>query len=123
VAKILIVDDDTCVQTTLCAILEEQGQEVYLVSDGREALRELREASVDLVITDILMPEVDGLELIRTLRRDFPKLKILAMSGGSARLNGSDTLQLAGVLGADAVIHKPFTFNELNNIIQHLLPG
>jgi CheY-like chemotaxis protein len=121
VAKILIVDDDPGVRTTLSMLLTELQHQVVQVSDGRHALRQLKEQPADLVITDILMPEVDGLELIRSIRKNFLNLKILAMSGGSARLNGTDTLQLAGVLGANAVIHKPFSIHEITQIIQNIL--
>jgi len=113
VAVILLVDDDPQIQVSLTIALQEAGHEVLCVEDGRQALQQLRRQASDVVITDILMPEVDGLELIRVLRREFPSVKILAISGGSARLPGADMLQLALALGADRLLCKPFGHREL----------
>jgi CheY-like chemotaxis protein len=121
VATILLVDDDPQVQAAITIALEQAGHQVAQVNDGRQALRQLRAQLVDLVITDILMPEVDGLELIRLLRREFPGTKILAMSGGAARLPGLDMLHLARVLGADRLLSKPFRNQELLSQITELL--
>ncbi|MFQ3592693.1 MAG: response regulator [Gemmataceae bacterium] len=118
---ILLVEDDLQVQTSLRIAMEAAGHEVSSVHDGRQALRQLRQQPADLVITDILMPEVDGLELIRVLRRDFPAIRILAISGGAARLPSADMLQLARALGADQLLSKPFRQQELLNAICALL--
>ena len=120
-ATILLVDDDPQVQTALTIALEQAGHQVSQVNNGRQALRQLRAQFVDLVITDILMPEVDGLELIRLLRREFPGTKILAISGGAARLPGLDMLQLARALGADRLLSKPSRNQELLSQITELL--
>jgi CheY-like chemotaxis protein len=121
VATILLVDDDPQIQAAVAIALEEAGHQVSRVNDGRQALRQLRACLSDMVITDILMPEVDGLELIRTLRREFPGLKILAISGGASRLPGPEMLQLARALGADRLLCKPFRNQELLEQVEGLL--
>lgn len=111
-ARVLLVDDDPHIRAVLQAALVEHGHEVVQARDGREGLRLLRRAPCDVVLTDILMPEMDGLELLRGVLREFPAVRVVAMSGGSSRLPGSDSLRMAGMLGAHALLHKPFTVSE-----------
>jgi CheY-like chemotaxis protein len=113
VARILMVDDDPQMQATLPLVLADGGHQVTLAANGKQALRELRTRPIDLVLTDILMPEMDGLELIRAVKKDHPGVKLLAISGGSARLPGTDALQVARLLGARRVLPKPFSADEV----------
>ena len=112
IASILVVDDDRTTLRTMQQALEPLGYAVSLATGGREALRSLRHDSVDLVITDILMLDMDGFELIAALRKDFPGIPIVAISGGGSL--GPDTyLTIAKAFGADGVLQKPISRDEL----------
>src|SRR5262245_7608481 len=122
-ARILLVDDDPLIQELLTLALIDQGHEVISALDGKQALKMLKQQRVDLILTDVLMPEADGLEVIRAVRRDHPGLPIIAMSGGSSRIPGLDGLYMARALGAIAVLSKPFTEEDLREAIDTVLPG
>jgi CheY-like chemotaxis protein len=112
IASILIVDDDRTTLSKMQQALEPLGYAVSVATGGREALRTLNHDSVDLVITDILMLDMDGFELIAALRKDFPALPIVAISGGGSL--GPDTyLTIAKAFGADGVLQKPVSRDEL----------
>jgi DNA-binding response OmpR family regulator len=81
-ARILIIDDDIRVLETYCLILKHAGYEVVINVDGEKGIRAFRGIIPDLIITDIIMPEKDGFETIRELKREFPDVKIIAISGG-----------------------------------------
>jgi CheY-like chemotaxis protein len=110
VASILVIDDNELVRGFLRAVLEGQGHAVAEAGQGRDALQRLHQSSVDLVLTDIYMPDCDGLEVIMTLRREFPAVRIVAISGGSGERN---LLVAARQLGAQAVLEKPINVDEL----------
>jgi CheY-like chemotaxis protein len=112
-AQILVIDDDAMLQRVLKEILLFLGHEVRQAFDGKEGVRLCRESPPDLVLTDILMPEQDGLQTIRELRRLCPEVKIIAMSGGSLVWPGIDSLSFASRFGARHVLHKPFAHHEL----------
>jgi CheY-like chemotaxis protein len=117
VARILVVDDDADVRAAVRAILEDAGHEVVEAVDGAAGLRAYRDARFELVLCDLFMPDVDGIELIRTLRRGSPNSKVIAMSGGS--FDGTlDLLDLAPYLGAVEVLPKPFSLDELVRAIE-----
>jgi CheY-like chemotaxis protein len=103
-ARILIVDDDVQVRSFLAALLEAEGYTVLQASDGREVQALCDQDDIDLVITDLVMPEQEGLETIHVIRHRWPKLPIIAVSGAF----GGAYLDLAKKLGAAAVIRKPF---------------
>jgi len=113
-ASIFVIDDNESVRGFLRAVLEEQGHAVMEAGQGRAALQRLRESAVDLVLTDIYMPDCDGLEVIMTLRREFPAIRIVAISGGSGERN---LLVAARQLGAEAVIEKPINVDNLLKIV------
>ena len=102
-ARILVADDEALVRGFLRAVLQEAGYEVLEAANGKEALQQVRAEPVDLVITDLAMPEQEGLETIRALRRDVPGVRIIAISGAF----GGQFLKPAQMLGADAVLSKP----------------
>ena len=110
--KILVIDDeeDICVMTKL--LLERAGHEVVSACDGRVAIRLLTEQPFDLVITDMLMPDRDGLEVMSDLRRNHPGVRIIASSGGG-RVSSDSYLHIARKSGAHALLPKPFTHKEL----------
>ena len=104
---VLVVDDQKSVRETVCEFLKNAGYYVLRAENGREALAIASEAErIDLVITDMLMPEVDGVELIRSLRRTLPDVRIFAMSGGG-QISAELCLSIARRIGADRVREKP----------------
>ncbi|MDP2998502.1 MAG: response regulator, partial [Bryobacterales bacterium] len=107
--RILVADDEAGVRGSLRATLEQGGYEVIEAEDGKQALRRAREGGVDLVITDLVMPEQEGIETIRALRKEIPDIGIIAISG---KLEGP-YLKMATVLGADAALAKPLAVELL----------
>jgi len=103
-AKILIVDDDVQVRSFVAKLLETEGYHVIQACNGKEAQNCCRQISIDLMITDLVMPEQEGLETIYAIRRSTPGLPVIAISGAF----GGTYLDLAKKLGADAVLKKPF---------------
>ncbi|MDP3921045.1 MAG: response regulator [Candidatus Omnitrophota bacterium] len=119
-AHIIVIDDNTDIREILGTFLTESGYEVTLAADGKQGVDRFREKAADLVITDLLMPEQEGVETIRILRKEAPNLRIIAMSGG-AKLIPVDYLDLARKLGANRVFQKPFDIQELLKAIEDLL--
>ena len=101
---ILLVDDNAMVRDVLREMLNGGGFEVLEASDGAEALRALKTMRFDAIITDLVMPDCDGIELIRTVRRGFPDMRVLAMSGAPA---APLYLKAARALGAGGTLSKP----------------
>jgi len=119
-ANILLVDDDAMVLATVRKMLERGGHAVTVGRDGREAIRVCEQAVPDLLLIDIIMPDKEGVETIIDVRKRWPDLPIVAMSGGGRR-DASDFLHVARKLGADATIEKPFTGEALTAVIGKLL--
>ncbi|MBN1596528.1 response regulator [candidate division FCPU426 bacterium] len=113
---LLIVDDQEGIRTALHFLLEDSGYIVITAEDGREAVKIIQKQPVDLVITDILMPEMDGLELITFLRKYNPNLPCIAISAGDPNF-----LKVGQYLGADRILEKPFSKDQLKNLITDLL--
>ena len=105
-SRILIIDDDVVTREILNEILEMEGYQVANAGNGKTGLRLHREEPFDLIITDIIMPEMEGLETIRELRRISPKVKIIAISGGG-RLGPDGYLTMAEKMGANHTFDKP----------------
>ena len=119
-ASVLIIDDDTSIRRVVRAALERAGHRVAEAGNGAEGMQRYRMAPADLVITDVFMPDQDGIETIQQLREEFPAARILAISGGSVA-GTSGTLRDALLLGADATLAKPFTIEQLTRIIDGML--
>lgn len=119
-ARILLIDDEVSMHRPLQILLGRAGHEVRSAANGSEALKLWRESSGDLVITDIHMPEKDGLETILELRHLAPDVRILAMSGGD-RNGRVDVLSAAALLGAVGTIVKPFTLEEMLAAVEQAL--
>ncbi len=119
-ARILLIDDDIRVLETYCQMLERAGYEVVKATGGKEGTRVFRDNPTDLVITDIVMPGKEGLETIIELRRNFPELKIIAISGG-AFLEPKDYLELAKQFGATCTLTKPIEQEELLETVRGCL--
>lgn len=118
--NILIIDDDNQFRTMLRKMVERNGYEVIEASDGKEGIKLYRKNPTDLIITDLIMPDKDGIETIQELRKDFPDVKIIAISGGG-RLGPHDYLHLAKMLGAQRTLTKPIELDELLKAIEELL--
>lgn len=118
--RILVVDDDEGVRHYLRELLERSGYEVVEAVNGAKALSLYKANPTDLVITNILMPEKEGLETIRELRRGFPGVKIIAISGGG-QIGPSDYLAVAQRLGAARTFSKPFDQKKLLGAVEELL--
>lgn len=121
-AQILIVDDDETIRGLFRKILEGDGHVVSEASDGERGMQQFTEVWPDLVITDIVMPEKDGLELLIELRRKAPDVKLIAISGGGG-LNPFTYLTLARERGANAVLFKPIPIELLLKTVQQVLRG
>ncbi len=119
-ANILVVDDEEPVRYTICKTLKREGHEVREAADGQEALEAMEKAPSDLVITDIIMPNIEGVELVVSLRERFPSLPIVAISGGG-RVHKDNYLSMMGALGANAIMAKPFDERELAQLVEELL--
>lgn len=116
-ARILIVDDDAGVRQVLKSMLVAAGYTVALANNGREAMDRLGEEGFDLIITDLVMPEQEGIETIKLLRRDYPEVKIIAISGAF----GGDYLRIAGFLGAHRTIAKPVRMETVIRTVEEAL--
>ena len=120
-ARILVIEDDDSIQFLLRLVLRSHGHQVLQASNGLEGMKLFQAEPPDLVLTDLLMPEKEGLETIREIRTHTPGAKIIAMSGGSPRWAGMDLLVLADKLGARRVLRKPFGEGELRAAIDDVL--
>ena len=126
-ARILLIDDEELVRETIKLQLEIDGHEVTVAANGREGLKLFESAAFDLVITDILMPEVEGIETLRKLQQMSPSIRIVAMTGGPKMPLGinavvePDYLKMAKALGASRTIHKPFTGEQLRLLVRDCL--
>jgi CheY-like chemotaxis protein len=120
--SVLIADDHPVIREAASQILEEAGHNVHTASDGAEALRKLSGAWFDVLVTDVLMPGMDGIQLIGEVRRRHPGVRIMAMSGGCDGFSREDFLTIASRLGAGAVLEKPFMPDELIERLAYLCP-
>ncbi len=119
--RLLVIDDDNLVRAALIDMLQTAGFEVVTASNGRLGLQLLDATPVDAIITDILMPEQEGLETIREARQRFPDIRILAISGGGTGGAQTQLLRFAESFGADQTLPKPFTGSQLVAAVRALL--
>lgn len=119
-ARILIIDDDETIRVVLVRTLANAGHSVEQAGDGKAGLRALERESFDLVVTDIVMPETEGLELMMRVRERRPESKIIVMSGGG-RLRDPGYLKTARLMGADEVLAKPFGGAEFLVVVESVL--
>jgi DNA-binding NtrC family response regulator len=118
--KILLVDDEEAIRKMVRAILGNDNYEFAEASNGLEAQDVLEKQPFDLVISDVIMPDCDGIELVMAIRRKLPDIKVIVMSGGG-RVRAGHYLDLAGKLGATRVFEKPFDTVALRTAVQELL--
>ena len=113
---VLLIDDEPMVRKIVRKMLERQGHTVVEAENGRIGLAELQKRPFDLVVTDIVMPEVEGLEVLMSVRQHHPSLPVVVMSGTGHAL-ALKSLELASKLGATAVLQKPFASDALAQAI------
>ena len=118
--SILVVDDEPGIRELLCMMLEAAGHTVVVAEDGIQAPKVLATHPVEVVITDLLMPERDGLEFITEVRKKFPNIKIIAMSGGG-HIARDSYLRIAKNFGAHVLLEKPFSQSGVLNAIEQVL--
>jgi DNA-binding response OmpR family regulator len=119
-ARILLVDDEPLLRETLRIALQAAGHDVSVAQNGAVALALLADQSFDVIVTDVLMPETDGLEMIMRIRKESGNVRIIAMSGGG-RTRNMDMLDFAKSFGADAVLPKPFLPRQLISSVTDLM--
>ena len=119
-ANVLVADDEELARFTIREILEGEGHTVIEAKNGVEAIALFNKNKIDIIVTDIIMPDKEGIETIIELKRDHPAIKIVAISGGG-RTRNLDFLELAKRYGADAVLAKPFSEQELIDALNKLL--
>ena len=115
-ARILIIDDEFEVRSTMRFMLEREGHNVIEALDGVEGIQRFLEHPTDLIITDILMPNQDGIETLLQLHADHPDVPVIVISG-----NAAEHLDLAREFGARSVLSKPFKYQDLINAVSQAL--
>lgn len=121
-ARVLVIDDQEPIRRIVRRALENDGHEVLDASDGELGMGLLERAPVDVVITDIFMPGMDGIQTLREIRKRFPTIKVIAMSGGDSS-GLLDLREDAELLGAVKSVHKPFTAREIVDAVRSALSG
>jgi CheY-like chemotaxis protein len=116
--RLLVADDDADMRQSMRLLLERAGHDVELAADGAKALEAQRSRGCDVLVTDIFMGEADGLDAIKNFRREFPRVKIVAISGGKGPIRGESYLTTASIIGADATLTKPFEVRQLLDMLQ-----
>jgi CheY-like chemotaxis protein len=117
--KVLVIDDERDIRCIMCRALKAAGHEVTAFSNGSGAIEHVRQEPADLLITDLFMPEVEGIETIREIRRLRPGMPIIAISG--VDFEGGDYLSVARKFGASATLKKPFWPADLLGVVARVL--
>ncbi len=122
-SRVLLIDDDELVRVSLMKVLENAGHEVVTAGDGNEGMKFFKENDFDIVITDLIMPEKDGIETILDMKKTSPDMPIIAISGGGRFSNPDLYLSSAREFGAVTVLAKPFALKEFLDAVQTGLAG
>jgi len=120
-SHILVIEDDEFFSEMLVELLQQDGHKVSLAADGTKALQLLTLQRPDLIITDILMPNMDGIEFIMELAKQGTQIPVIAMSGGRRSISPEFSLESAKLMGVKATLVKPFTQTDLRQIVQSSL--
>ena len=118
--KVLVIDDDVSIRDMLAEVLGDAGYGVEAAADGVEALRMIKASPPDLIVTDIIMPEQDGVGVMLQLAKEHPNVKVIAISGGG-RISPESYLYMAQKFGALKTFTKPFDINEFLDAVKELL--
>lgn len=119
-STVLIVDDDWMIRKMLIKAFRKEGYDVFDASDGKKAIKLFKDEIIDVVITDIVMPGMEGIETIQELRSINPNVKIIAFSGGGS-LSPDSYLKIASAMGAQYTFQKPIAIEELRKAVRELI--
>ena len=131
-AKIIVIDDEEDIRDVLKEVLERAGFEVSVASNSNDGLELLRHEGADLVITDIIMPGTDGVDTVYRIRMEFPKTRVIVISGGGnvtpmeyepGAIKTEAYLASASLAGADVTLTKPFDRQDILDAVKELLPA
>jgi DNA-binding response OmpR family regulator len=122
-AKILLIDDDTQILSVMTSFLKREQHEISTAANGKQGIRHLESGQFDLVITDVLMPEQDGLEVLMWLKKQRHRARVIAISGGSMANEQNELLHMCKLLSADKVLPKPVDFETLTSAVREVLKG
>ncbi len=117
--KVIIIEDDVVIRESLKEILEMNNYTVLAVDGGMDLMKKINEFIPDILITDIIMPDKDGIEIIIEAKKTYPNIILVAISGGG-RIDSESYLNTAKYLGADATLKKPFTHGQLLDLLKNL---
>ena len=120
-ARVLVVDDEEPIRVLVSKILIKDGHEVMEAENGQIACDLFRGSNIDLIITDLVMPEKNGIEMILELKKSNPGVKVIAISGGVGFSGYFDLLSVARLLGAKHIIKKPFTVDDIRKAVNDML--
>lgn len=118
---VMVLDDNADIRSSLCTLLDKAGYETVALASAKDAAEIHSTRPVDLIITDLFMPDTDGLELIRRFKREFVGVRIIAISGGGT-YGLESLLSVAKQMGADRIFSKPVEWHELLAAIEELVP-
>jgi len=118
-SRVLLIDDNVDLTSMLSLCLQADGVDVMVAADGEAGLALLKDKPVDVVVTDLFMPDKDGIETIVELKKRYPEIKIVVMSGFTS-IGGTDYLGVARELGAVTTLKKPFDPAELSKVVREL---
>lgn len=121
-ASILLIDDMKGVRESVAMVLSSAGHQVTQAIDGADGLKQVSQGQFDLIITDVLMPNADGIEMLMELKSTGVKTPILAMSGGSPMVKGRDALSIARAHATETIL-KPFSRFEILEVVERLVPS
>lgn len=120
-SRILVVDDQKTVRETIRIPLEARNHEIIEAEDGDQAIKIIKDSHVDLIITDIVMPVMNGIELVKAIRKISETIPILAVSGGGGSMPAAHSLKIAQMRGATDILYKPFSPPELLRAVAGLI--
>ncbi len=120
-ARILVIDDHEQIRTIIQLLLTGDGHTVDIAEDGKIGLKMAREFDYQLVITDVMMPNQDGLEVVTKLKRTIPGIGIIVITGGGPRVDLTDLTETARLLGADSILMKALDFEQLRSVTAEVL--
>jgi DNA-binding NtrC family response regulator len=119
--KILVIDDEEKILDVLECALQSEGYEVRCAGNGKEGMKLLQSEPFDLIVSDIIMPEMDGFELVRGLQKESFTTPVLIMSGGSTRLSPDALLEMARMFSARRTLMKPFKIDQFLTAVREIL--